>query len=314
MLRVEYGIPNAYTDVTRRALIYHYLMNKRTPSILYLPASDEERTCIFQDPLEGVLKEIRIHYNGMIQRFQIGSPIQLDITERVEEVNKIIRTLFESMEADTKLNYLHRWIQLSYGTMKDELIEQYMACMFITPDDVVLEIGSNIGRNSLVISCLLSQPDHLVTLETDPISCKQLLYNSIQNRILFHIENAALFKESPNRLLLQKNESWDTIVSDRTLDGYTQVRTITWENLLIKYNKTFTTLVADCEGALYYILQDFPTILDTFTTLIMENDYHEESHKREVDRILLAQGFRCVYRKSGGWGPCMDRFYETWKR
>jgi hypothetical protein len=35
----------------------------------------------------------------------------------------------------------------------------------------------------------------------------------------------------------------------------------------------FDTLVLDCEGAFYYILQDTPEILEGIKLLIMENDY-----------------------------------------
>ena len=49
------------------------------------------------------------------------------------------------------------------------------------------------------------------------------------------------------RKLIQKG--WDTIESDVLLDGYTNVNTITLDQLYSKYNIMFDTLVLDCEGA-----------------------------------------------------------------
>ena len=59
--------------------------------------------------------------------------------------------------------------------MNEEYPEQVMSVLFFEPDDKVLELGSNIGRNTLVISSLLKDSSNLVTLETD--SVKELEYN-----------------------------------------------------------------------------------------------------------------------------------------
>jgi hypothetical protein len=107
---------------------------------------------------------------------------------------------------------------------------------------------------------------------------------------------------------------WDTIVSDTVLDGYTPVSSITYHDLVLKYNINFDTLVADCEGALYYILQDMPEMLDHICLIIMENDYHDINHKNEVDRMLREKNFYVDYVESGGWGPCYSNFFEVWKK
>lgn len=72
------------------------------------------------------------------------------------------------------------------------------------------------------------------------------------------------------------------------------------------------TLVSDCEGALYYILLDTPELLNGMKTLIVENDYDDIEKKRFVYRIVTEKGFRRVYVKSGGFGPCSAFFFEVW--
>jgi len=69
-----------------------------------------------------------------------------------------------------------------------------MAVSFIEPHDVVLEIGSNIGRNSLIISSILSNSANLTTLETVPENAKLLDQNRRANFFDFKIINAALSK------------------------------------------------------------------------------------------------------------------------
>jgi len=184
-----------------------------------------------------------------------------------------------------------------------------MAITYLTGNEKVLEIGGNIGRNSLIIGHILSGKNNnknFVVLETDPMIANQLKENRDLNNMKFNIENSALSK----RKLIQKG--WDTIESDILLDGYTPVNIISWNELIKKYNINFDTLILDCEGAFYHILMDMPELLDNIKLIIMENDYHEIEQKNYVDSILIKNGFYVDYSKGGGWGPCADRFFEVW--
>jgi len=49
--------------------------------------------------------------------------------------------------------------------------------MYIKPNDCVLEIGGNIGRNSCVIGKLLSDSRNLLVVESDPESVYKLEEN-----------------------------------------------------------------------------------------------------------------------------------------
>ncbi|NDB84401.1 MAG: hypothetical protein EB127_17110, partial [Alphaproteobacteria bacterium] len=76
----------------------------------------------------------------------------------------------------------------------------------------------------------------------------------------------------------------------------------------------FDTLVLDCEGAFYYILMDMPEILTNIKTIIMENDYHDITHKNYIDTVLKENNFYLDYQEAGGWGCCRDNFFEVWKK
>jgi FkbM family methyltransferase len=185
-----------------------------------------------------------------------------------------------------------------------------MAVRYLTGNEKVLEIGGNIGRNSLIIASILNSNNNnnFISLESDTEIANQLLHNKNKNNLDFLVENSALSK----RNLIQK--SWDTIVSDVLLEGYKRVNIINFEQLKEKYNINFDTLVLDCEGAFYYILLDMPEILDNIKLIIMENDYLNESHKKFIDNVLRENGFALDYVEGGGWGHFANNFFEVWKK
>jgi FkbM family methyltransferase len=216
--------------------------------------------------------------------------------------------VLEQDQANKKLSDIHSQLQIQHGSFQDEFPEQQMVVRYLTGIEKVLELGGNIGRNSLVIASILDNHSNLVVLECDTTIATQLTENRDLNHFTFFIEPSALSK----RPLIQ--QGWETIVSDTVLDGYKPVSSITYHDLVAKYKIDFDTLVADCEGALYYILQDMPELLDHICLIIMENDYHDINHKNEVDRILKEKNFIIDYVESGGWGPCYANFFEVWKK
>ena len=146
-----------------------------------------------------------------------------------------------------------------------------------------MEIGGNIGRNSLIIAYILNKNNNndFVVLESDFNIYNQLVENRNINNFKFNIENAALSK----RPLIQKG--WDTIPSSVILNGYTSVNIINYDELKNKYKIDFDTLILDCEGAFYYILMDMPEILNNINLIIMENDYKDPNHKIYINDILI---------------------------
>jgi FkbM family methyltransferase len=296
-LQVEYGIESKYKDVTT-IVLSHFVNNNH----LYIPAGDSVRAKILGDPVLGIVKHIRI--NGK-EIYPHDVEIQLFLNPTLS-LN--LRQPLSLAEATSNLKQIHQKLKFTGGKINSEYPEQLMSALFIQPDDRVLELGSNIGRNTLTIATLLQDSKQLVTLESDPKSCQILQKNRQLNNYSFHIENSALSA----RKLVQKG--WDTIPSDKDIPGFKEIKTITLNDLLIKYPIKFNVLVADCEGALYYILNDTPNLLDSLQVLIFENDYKNIDHKKFVDSLLAKKGFHRVYAKSGGWGPCNMYFYEVFSK
>ena len=296
-MRILYGSDNCLMDVSDIAFKKCVINN-----ILRIPINDQPRADLFTDVLPGILKHIVIEDNeGNREKYEYNEIIDLPINIHFKDNPKPINP-------QKQLENIHSRLQIRYGNLGDEYPEQYMTVMFLKPESKVLEIGGNIGRNSLIISSILTDSRNHVVLECDPNTAEQLRENRDINNMSFHIEPRALSK----RPLIQKE--WDTMVSEELLDGYKRVETITYDELRYKYRIEFDTLVLDCEGAFYYILEDFPEILTNIKTIIMENDYHNYDHKLHVDEILTNSGFREVYTQTGGWPPCYHCFYQVWQR
>ena len=297
-MKIFYGIKDCNIDITD--VCFSKLMKN---NIIKIPSGDCNRGDLFTDPLVGVLKSIFIEHDNNFMEYDFTNEITINLT------NNTITTL-TIKDIDAKLSTIHSKLSIKYGNLNDEVPEQKMVVKYLTGNEKVLEIGGNIGRNSLVIAHILreKQNNDLVVLETDDIIANQLIDNRDLNKFTFHVENSALSK----RNLIQIG--WDTIESNNLLDGYKSVKNITLEELYSKYNIQFDTLVLDCEGAFYYILTDMPEILDNVNLIIMENDYWDISKKNYVDSILKKYNFYVDYAESGGWGPCSSKFFEVWKK
>jgi len=244
---------------------------------------------------------------------EVASPTP-EVASPTPEVASPTPEVVSSDPVDAKLAAIHQALVLKHGDLSEELPEQRMAARYLTGSEKVLEIGANVGRNTLVIAHILAQSTgSIVTLESDPAEAAKLEENLAANPGLnVIVEKSALSL----RKLIQR--AWDTKPFDYDVepmpDDYQKVDTITLEELRNKYGAAaeFDTLILDCEGAFYYILQDTPEVLDGINLVLMENDYHDFSHKQFVDEQLTQRGFVVDYSEPGGWGPCVGNFFEVW--
>lgn len=302
-MRIRYGANNTYADVTNTVLGRDQIK---------IPQSDQMREVLFGfDPLVGVLKHVIVDDDfGNTLTVHANMACNIQKTE-----DGMYRIDIDTPEA--VLAQMHSRLRLLYGHFRDEYPEQLMAVRYVKPQSTVLEIGGNIGRNSCIIGSILDDARRLVVLESDSSIANQLCENRDINSLAFHVLPVAL----SNRRLIQKG--WDTkpiVATDAVPSGWKEIPTLTWQQIQGKcatefgLSAPFDTLVADCEGALFYILQDEPTFLTHFTTVIMENDYHVLEHKEAVDTELRKNGLQILYQRAGGWGPCADRFFEVWGR
>ena len=291
-MKIFYGTHDIKIDVTDICLT----KLSDADGIITIPETDLKRAEYFTDPFVGIHKNIFIQDKTFNEYCSV----------RIDMKNNTVTSIFRSYE--NKLYSIQSSLKLKYGSFKDEFPEQLMATRFLKGHEKVLEIGGNIGRNSLVIASILTNQSNLVVLESDRNIANQLSENKNINDMTFHIEASALSK----RKLIQRG--WDTIPSDVILNGYNPVPIIDIDQLNAKYNITFDTLVLDCEGAFYYILNDMPEILTGINMIIMENDYHNIEHKEYIDKVLKNNNMSVIFSQEGGWGPCKKFFFEVWQK
>ena len=62
-------------------------------------------------------------------------------------------TLWENEnDINDKIQSIHSRLKITHGTLDEEFPEQKMAVRYLTGNEKVLEIGGNIGRNSLIFN------------------------------------------------------------------------------------------------------------------------------------------------------------------
>ena len=301
-MQIEYGTYRTKIDVTH--ICYKHPV--KIGSIITIPSGDFNRVRLFTDPAYGIQKSLFITDGGNTLEYSSLLTIKLDL-----DANKVYT--MSDVDIDNKLANIHDKIVLNYGSMNDELTEQKMIVRYLTGNEKVLELGSNIGRSSLVIATILEehQNNNFVTLECDLYTFNQLREHRAINNGQFHIEASALSK----RKMIQKD--WNTICSDTLFDGFQWISTITFDEINAKYQIKFDTLMLDCEGSFYYILVDMPEILDNIKLIIMENDYKTASDYEFVYKTLVEHGFYIDYMEPLNCNmdpPCKNNFYEVWKR
>lgn len=284
MTKVLYGKGDTYVDVTNRYLGY-------------IPRTDESRSVLFGgDPLPGIEKEVRLIVDGTETVYRVGD-----------------------VRLPDNLAALHKKLTLKGGTFSDELDEQVMAALFLKRHHRVLEIGADVGTNSCIISSLCDTPP--VTVECNNAIESTLRYNLKNNGLSINLEMGALTK---GQLIYRHTTSGCRIgQSTKYLEegqpvpqGYGLIRSITYQYLVDKYHK-FDVVVADCEGAFYYIVKEFPEILDDIEMLIIENDYSTKGHKDYVDKQLIERGFIRIYRNILQFNYNVlhkNNFYEVWQK
>ena len=209
------------------------------------------------------------------------------------------------------LGMVHSSVTLKHGSMLDELPEQEMAMAFLDGTERVLEIGGNVGRNSIVIDRMQrGRGGSLVVLESDPDVAAQLTENKLANGCAFEVVVGALSKGPVYQ------EGWASVRADAPPSSrHRPVPTVDIARL--GASRCFDALVADCEGALAQILDDYPELLDGVRTVVIENDFIDDTDKRRVHGLFASRGLSVVYQRGLFWGvrgEWIPDFYQVWAK
>ena len=172
------------------------------------------------------------------------------------------QTLYFSNEVVSRLASIHK----SYAKedMCDELPEQLFHTAFVKKGDRVLELGANIGRSTLVLAKQVSPAGAVYASESQQDIRQKLQTILSRNKVDKIVK---IFPAFSKKSLIAK--SWNTKYWDskkQLPSGWKYVETAQIPR--DKYN----VLVADCEGCLLPMLEEFPDMLNSVNKIIIEND------------------------------------------
>ena len=198
-----------------------------------------------------------------------------------------------------------------------EIPEQIIAFEYIHPEDKVIEFGGSIGRNSCVINSLLCNKSNHVVVEPSPYELSTLQTNRDSNGLAFQIANCAVSK------IPLFSRAWSTYT--HKVKNSIPVKTVTWKEFQSTYQIAFNTVVADCEGALVSMIEDFPEMLHGVSKIILEHDFLNRDQMSAFYEQMEQERFTCVckYLKTSAFAPGMDWpdgvkedpvFVSVWKR
>jgi hypothetical protein len=179
-MKVFYGTQETRIDVTDICLSKLCYNNK-----IIIPCGDIKRSSYFTDPLFGIVKQIFI-----VNDKEEETSYHDIYTIYIDLLNNRVDALTEH-DITNKLKDIQSKLTLNHGSFNQEVPEQKMAVRYLTGKEKVLEIGGNIGRNSLIIASLI-KPKSLVTLECDETFASQLVENRDLNQLEFYVECSAL--------------------------------------------------------------------------------------------------------------------------
>lgn len=180
---------------------------------------------------------------------------------------------------------------------KAEVDEQNHAREYISPNDVVLELGARYGTVSCCINKKLSNPRHQVSVEPDSDVWAALEANRDANGCAFQI-----FKGVISRVPVSLSRSGYASSTLPTEDS--NVYTCTLEQLESACGLRFTVLVADCEGFLEQFFDENPKLYDQLTMILFEKDQQDRCNYAKIEDNLRAHGFL----------PLNTGFQSVWKK
>ena len=171
------------------------------------------------------------------------------------------------------------------NTSAAEYPEQCLAHKFVESDASVLELGARYGSVSCVINKKLQDKTKQVSVEPDASVWTALERNIQTNGCSVNIHKGFVSKASRELVLMGYASRTVPSSSSNNLS-------LSVEDLQNKYNLTFDTLVADCEGFLETFFDEHPFMYDQLRTVIFEADFPNKCNYPKIRAALKENGFR----------------------
>lgn len=325
-------------------VILYYGVNESRVSVDHMVQPDPRRRCVWSfcdpatdvgrlsdcgadDPAPQTIKYLFVHDacdpDTCLLQLGPGLVHHHPYTIWFSTAAQLVSLLRRISEVETRVRNVHALLQSKgfEGNLNEEFVEQILAVLWLKkrktgqrPCSRVLELGANIGRNSCVIASLLPPGGRLLSFETNAADAERTMSNLARCGFAgaAQVEGCAI-----SSVPLQQT-GWQTkpIALGRPEAGWAEVQTMTFSQVTAKHGPGFDTLVADCEGALFNILQDTPELLDTIQTIIVENDYEAIADYEFVAAAFEARGFGLCMQVANDDAhfPTKRFFYQVWMK
>ena len=171
-----------------------------------------------------------------------------------------------------------------------EVEEQEIASKYIKKDDKVLELGARYGTVSAIILDKIADTKNSVIVDPDT-NITQALTNNLNKG---GYEDARIFVGTmgSHKKKIHSNDSYATYTESCEGDEC-NIENMTYDNLQRKYDITFNTIVADCEGCLPELI-DHIEDMDPIKKIIFETDRAGNVDYNKLYTKLNERGFKNV--------------------
>jgi FkbM family methyltransferase len=174
--------------------------------------------------------------------------------------------------------------------LKMERNEQIQAEQYLTPECIVLELGARYGT----VSCIINKKvgPNMVVVEPDIRVQDALEQNMKANDCDFNIIKGVISRVPLE--LINLDNYYGGYAATTVKSEVSSIPNFTLEEVETKYNLTFNTLVADCEGFLEQFMDENPKLYQQLSLIMFEKDYPDKCNYAKIENILKANGFTCL--------------------
>jgi FkbM family methyltransferase len=180
----------------------------------------------------------------------------------------------------------------------------------VAPDDVVVDIGANIGTFS-VYAAKVCGASRVISFEPFPDNYEMLRKNAEQNHLhmITCVNQAVAGSRGPRTLMLDSLDAGSHSIVGGVVNvpsgRNVQVDCCTLEDVFQRFSLTkIDYLKIDCEGSEYEILENATSRLQQIGRISMETHTTSDRKAEDMEKLLCSHGFKV--RLFGG-----SRLYAT---
>lgn len=178
--------------------------------------------------------------------------------------------------------------------------EQYFLNKYIHKNDIVLQLGGNVGTSCIFVDKIVKQRHRQICVEPNLEIIKLLQENKYNNNSKFKIIDGVITDKTDMYL---QNTGIDDIAFETT-ETKKNSDSLTLKTYRLDSLGNFNVIFADCEGCLVNFIKEYPNVLLHINKIIYEKDNSEKYSYDSIENLFktnnftqLEEGFVCVWMK-----------------